>query len=389
MKQTTSLLLALALCLGLAVPALAAGGFTDVPENNWASPYVERAAQAGWVSGTGNGKYEPDQSVTYSQFAVMLSKALYPDDFAAQPAGAQWWTPACEVADKHGLFKDTDMANRSDWTAVANTPIERDEMAQMMYNALIDVGAKLPSYEEYSEAALGIGDIIDTDNYDAVAICYAVKLLSGNGSGYFNPHDPMTRAQAAVVLCNTYAYVTGNAAGLDQPVEPEQPAGKPAGALGGHYDTSKYNVPADANKDGWLTEDEVAAVIAQIMEEYPEGTPWGEDKFYRGTGWPNGGYACAAFAQMASDRIFGDLPTRVLRDVYSIRIGDVSKSTTPHWAMVRKIWWYDEDPAQGATYDIAGNVGGEIGVGIDAFGELDASVKRGGLTIWTRYPAES
>ena len=92
MKKTTSLLLALALCLGLALPALAAGAFTDVPQSNWAAPYVERAAAKGWVSGVGGGKYEPNASVTYSQFAVMLDKALYPDDFAAQPAGAKWWT---------------------------------------------------------------------------------------------------------------------------------------------------------------------------------------------------------------------------------------------------------------------------------------------------------
>ena len=492
MRKIINTVLVLTLLAGLCVPAAAAGtAFTDVPQGQWYYTWVTKAAQAGWVNGVGGGKYEPNKSVTFSQFAVMLGKALYPDDFAAQPAGAQWWTPACEVADKHGLFKDTDMAHRSDWNAVANTPIKREHMAQMMYNALVDVGAMLPTYEEYTEVSLHINDIIDCENDEAVAVCYTLKLLSGNGNGFFNPRDPMTRAQAAVVLCNIYGYVTGPdsdqpttptetrgivgvtctkvpetasdkvldvitiiktsgfQAGTKLSIEPKEDyssvimpdddtaiiegtgdatfkeirftepgtysfeiteeegtdhyrydgrtwevtvtvtgtAGAPAGALGGQYDTSVYTVPADANKDGWLTEDEVAAVIAQIMEEYPVGTPWGEDKFYRGTGWPNGGYACAAFAQMASDRIFGDLPTRVLRDVYSIRIGDVTKSTTPHWAMVRKLWWYDEDPAQGAAYDIAGNVGGEIGLGVDAFGELDASLKRGGLTIWTRYPA--
>lgn len=392
-KKMLSLALALVLCLGLAVPALAAG-FSDVPEGQWYSVWIAKAAQAGWVSGVGGGRYEPGKSVTYSQFAVMLDKALFADDLAAQPKGAQWWTPACEVAAKHGLFTDTDMANRSSWTSVANTPIEREEMAQMMYNALTGVGAKLPSYEEYTEVAMGIGDIIDTDNYDAVATCYAIKLLSGNGNGYFDPHSPMTRAQAAVVLCNIYGYVTGDVTGsTTTPNEPEKPtqpdAPRPAGALGGHYDTSVYTVPADANKDGWLTEDEVAAVIAQIMEEYPEGTPWGTEKNYYSKTWGMNGNACAAFAMMASDRIFGDLPKRAQRDAYSLRIGDVTQNRQPHWSVIRWTWWYDEDPTQGAIRTFAGNVGGEIGIGGSTYGEVDQDIKKGGLTIWTRYPVDN
>lgn len=400
-KCIVSAILAAALMVGLTVQALAATPkFDDVSADKWYYTWVTKAAQAGWVSGVGGGRYEPNKSVTYSQFAVMLDRALYADDMAAQPAGAYWWTSACEVAAKHGLFVDTDMASRSDWTAVANKPIEREQMAQMMYNALTDVGAKLPSYAEYSEVALGIADIIDCDNYDAVATCYTLKLLNGTGNGNFDPHADMTRAQAAVVLCNIYGYVTGDVTGStttpnepdvpDKPEKPTQPdVPRPAGAVGGRYDTNKYTVPADANKDGWLTEDEVAAVIAQIMEEYPEGTPWGEDKFYRGTGWPNGGYACAAFAQMASDRIFGDLPTRVLRDAYSIRIGDVTKSTTPHWNIVRAIEELPAAPEYGALYTLDGNVGGKVGTGMGSFGNWNDGIKDRWLTIYTRYPVDN
>ena len=149
----------------------------------------------------GGGKYEPGKPVTFSQFTIMLSKALYANDFATQPAGAKWWTAACEVADRHGLFKDTDMERRTDWDTVAGTSIEREQMAQMMYNALTETGAKLPSYNEYSEVVLGINDFMDVENGDAVAVCYAIKLLSGNGNGYFappRPHDQSTSGGGAV-----------------------------------------------------------------------------------------------------------------------------------------------------------------------------------------------
>ena len=328
-KQTTSLLLALALCLGICVPAFAAGAFSDVPQSGWAAPYVEQAAEKGWVSGVGGGKYEPNASVTYSQFAVMLDKALYPDDFAAQPAGAKWWTAPCEVAARHGLFADTDMENPSAWDAAANTPIEREQMAQMMYNALVDLKVELPSYEEYSEVSLGIRDIIDVDNYDAVSTCYAVKLLNGDDNGNFNAHDPMTRAQAAVVLCNVYSYINGS----DQPVEPAKPdAPRPAGAVGGQYDVTAYDVPADTNKDGWITEAEVAAVIAQLRIDYPDGSPWGSGDIWRSPALGSGS-ACAGFAFMVSDKIFGNLPAYEV-SMEETRVGDVLDNGPAHHTSV-------------------------------------------------------
>lgn len=282
MKKFLSLFLTITLCSTFYFPSFASSpSFSDVPADQWYHTWVTEAAGQGWVSGVGGGKYEPGKPVTFSQFTIMLSKALYANDFAAQPAGAKWWTAACEVADRHGLFKDTDMERRTDWDTVAGTSIEREQMAQMMYNALTETGAKLPSYNEYSEVVLGINDFMDVENGDAVAVCYAIKLLSGNGNGYFAPHAPMTRAQAAAVLCNIYGYVTGNVS----PENPDKPAvpietERPAGAVGGQYDISIYDVPADTNKDGWITEAEVQAILAQLRIEYPTGSHWGSDSHW-------------------------------------------------------------------------------------------------------------
>ena len=477
MRKIINIALALVLLAGLCVPAAAAGSaFSDVPAGNWAYSYVQRAADQGWVSGVGGGRYAPNSPVTYAQFALLLSKVLYTNDINSQPAGAQWWIAGCEVADRHGLFKGTDMERRSSWNSVANTPIEREQMAQMMYNALVDSKAKLPSYEEYSEVALGINDIIDTDNYDAVATCYTLKLLSGSG-GYFNPHDPMTRAQAAVVLCNIYDAVRGSGSdpSPEQPVGPvETPnpfhvynggkmigfqarvrnivegnpqsddeffftivpkedysgvimpddtttviegtgdatfneimftepgtysflisqeegmdnyrydgrtwevsvtvsgtAGAPAGAVGGHYDISAYDVPADANKDGWITEEEVQTVLDQLKEEYPNRSTYDPTIFWNS---PVMGYGkeCAYIAFMFSDRIFGNLP-KYATTLDSMRIGDVLKEPG-HWSMSQNnygdlteqyrsinggakgiVSWtmlsrYDEWPASGVIY---------------------------------------
>ena len=378
-KRILSAILAITLMAGLSTTAFAAGqSFTDVSSDKWYYTWVTKAAQQGWVSGVGDGRFDPEGSVTFAQFALMLDRALYPDDIDSQPAGAQWWTAACEVAAKHALFPVTDMALRDNWSAVANTPIEREQMAQMMYNALVDSKAKLPSYDEYSEVALGINDIMDVDNYDAVATCYALNLLSGNGNGLFDPRANMTRAQACVVLCNIYGYVTGDVTGgttPGQPVDPVNPVDpvdpvdpvqpdvpRPAGAVGGRYDVNSYDVPADSNKDGWITEAEVQTVLAQLRIDYPDGSPWGSSDHW----WSpalGGGNECAGFAYMVSDKIFGNLPKYEVR-IEDTRVGDVmDNGPAYHTSVVLNDYGmaiYNDTVYPEQYYTVDGNVGGKV-----------------------------
>ena len=395
-KRILSAILAITLMAGLSTTAFAAGqSFTDVSSDKWYYTWVTKAAQQGWVSGVGDGRFDPEGSVTFAQFALMLDRALYPDDIDSQPAGAQWWTAACEVAAKHALFPVTDMALRDNWSAVANTPIEREQMAQMMYNALVDSKAKLPSYDEYSEVALGINDIMDVDNYDAVATCYALNLLSGNGNGLFDPRANMTRAQACVVLCNIYGYVTGDVVGTTNPgqtVEPVVPE-RPADAVGGHYDISAYDVPADANKDGWITEAEVQAVLDQLRVEYPTGSHWGETTRYPGR--PDGkgmgpASACEGFANLVSDRIFGTLPYYTVT-LEETRVGDIMIDKQ---ANHRNIVLNDYGKAiyKGTIYPeqyyiVSGNTSGTVyWDGVERYSDWPAGV--GNTRILSRYPKE-
>lgn len=48
--------------------------FTDVAPGKWFSPYVEWAAENGIVTGTGNGKFSPDDEITREQMATILHR---------------------------------------------------------------------------------------------------------------------------------------------------------------------------------------------------------------------------------------------------------------------------------------------------------------------------
>ena len=50
--------------------------YTDVPAHHWASGYVNIASQTGIIAGYGNGKFGPDDDVTYEQAVKMIVCAL-------------------------------------------------------------------------------------------------------------------------------------------------------------------------------------------------------------------------------------------------------------------------------------------------------------------------
>ena len=73
MKQLTALLLALALCLSLSAPALAAGtGFSDVPAGHWAYDAIHYVAGKGIASGYADGTFRPNNPITRGQMAKIL-----------------------------------------------------------------------------------------------------------------------------------------------------------------------------------------------------------------------------------------------------------------------------------------------------------------------------
>ena len=49
--------------------------FTDVPDNAWYAPYVNKAYEEGIISGTGNGEFCPNDTITRQDMAVILYNA--------------------------------------------------------------------------------------------------------------------------------------------------------------------------------------------------------------------------------------------------------------------------------------------------------------------------
>ena len=71
-----SLVLALALAMGISATALAANPFSDVPAGHWAYGSITKLAAAGVVDGYGDGTYRGDRLMTRYEMAQIVARAM-------------------------------------------------------------------------------------------------------------------------------------------------------------------------------------------------------------------------------------------------------------------------------------------------------------------------
>lgn len=220
-NRILSAVLSLCLCLGLAVPAWAAGSaFPDVPSSHWSHSYVERAAEKGWVSGTGNGLYEPNKKVTVAEWYAMVTRAAYPNYFKDTGVnksmwyGNEWYGLYVAVGER--VFLDNRLPESIANPENINRPITRAEMACTVavilsgkgYTAtaaeLESVKSKMPDYATLTKDTNG------KSYYTGAATVYHFNIISGvDNSGRFDGFASMDRAQAATVLCRLMELIGG------------------------------------------------------------------------------------------------------------------------------------------------------------------------------------
>jgi len=193
-----SLFLALTLLTGSASPALAAGGYSDVPRDHWAAQSVRRAGELGLFQGVGGGRFGLGEPITRAAFVTALVRlfgweAERPQSpaFSDVPAGA-WYFSAVETAFAHDAFRLQQGRFRPE------DPITREEMAVMLVRSL-----------GYTSLAVTLGaeecpftDVSVSPGY--ITLAYDLGIVGGTGNGRFDPGSSAAREQAAAVLVRVY-----------------------------------------------------------------------------------------------------------------------------------------------------------------------------------------
>ncbi len=295
----------------MSVPALAASpSFSDVPAGHWAYSYVERAADTGWVTGIGGGKFNPDGKVTGAEWYTMVARAFYGDQIPDTADSGTWYSnkwygPYMQV----GVDNMFDAYFKADIDAVvAERPMTRTEMACVVTEVMDQLNVVVPQDTFYAVADT-IPDLdkipIEASAYTAVVRCYAMGIITGvDGKGTFNGDGLMSRAQAAVVLGRMSDLIDNGGKLPDAPqqptetTKPEQPA--------------EPSIPSVSTPAGAPTEEEVYSAIIALKAKYPDGMTWTNDNVYKIPGLLSTGElhytlnrGCAAFTLMCQDAAFG------------------------------------------------------------------------------------
>lgn len=241
MKKVLSFLLALALCAGLSIQALAAG-FSDVPPGHYAASAISECVAKGVVSGFSDGTFRPAAPVTRAQFCVMIARAFFPDDLkrseTAENKARSWFTPAVNAlyysGPYGGVITSTSFIPNEEYPvdSAMGQPISRYDMAHIAANTMLYNGLSV----EVSQFELPNG-IADRSSIPAlhesdVALCYNLGVIGGLSDGTFGGDKTVTRAQSCAIIQRIAQRLAGKTPSQpsqsSQPAQPSQPAADPS-----------------------------------------------------------------------------------------------------------------------------------------------------------------
>lgn len=145
--------------------------FYDVPQGNWAVPYIAYVSSKGIVSGYPDGSFGPDNTITYAEALTILGRIL---GYTEETIGAYWPTNYIEAASSIGLTKDLIVQTYAPINrAVAAVIIDRALFSKM--SKAVNVNAPM-LFENYGYTALEDVVVLATGKDDKSLYSDEVKL---------------------------------------------------------------------------------------------------------------------------------------------------------------------------------------------------------------------
>ena len=175
--------------------------FTDVTSDSWEKDAVNHLYQKGIISGSGDGQFHPERSVTREEFIKMVLLAL---DFEITdkithsipdaPLGS-WYDYYLQTAYNMGI-----VGGYPDGRFGVGDNILRQDMAVILCNAMEKAGKLV----DKDVLETNFSDEAEIAPYAKEKITLLVKegYISGMGDGTFSPLTSSTRAQAAQLIYN-------------------------------------------------------------------------------------------------------------------------------------------------------------------------------------------
>lgn len=176
----------------------ASANFTDVTDH-WAKAPIAFVTERGLFSGTGEGNFSPDQSMTRGMFVTVLGRLskVAPESYKTTSftdvnAGT-YYLPYIEWASEQGIVSGT-----SEATFAPDQDITREQMAVLIVNYAKMIGFKLP--QVVTENTFADNDQVAAYAKAAVAQLQQAGIFSGKDGNRFDPKATATRAEVSAVF---------------------------------------------------------------------------------------------------------------------------------------------------------------------------------------------
>ena len=170
--------------------------FSDLGGHTWAAPAVDYLYQNGVTKGVTPSSFGPEQRILRCDFVLMLCRAFGFGEtggysFADVPTNA-YYAGAVAAAKQRGVI------NGDGRNFMPNSELTRQDAMVMIYNAMKAAGWSVSS----STSILGrFPDGTAVSSYARDAVSTLVQMGAVNGdNGMLYPYNPITRAEAAVIL---------------------------------------------------------------------------------------------------------------------------------------------------------------------------------------------
>jgi subtilisin family serine protease len=174
--------------------------FADV-KNHWAKNEIEEMAAKQIINGMTESSFKPEANITRAQFVSLLARALRLEapvntiGFNDVPANA-WYKN-----DIYSAFSNQIVKGITENRFAPDDNITREQLATLLVNAYLQkTGKQLSDIMTTQEVKFTDEGGISNWARVNVRIAASLGLMSGSGSGKFNPKGLATRAEAAVAL---------------------------------------------------------------------------------------------------------------------------------------------------------------------------------------------
>lgn len=179
-------------------PTSTTAGFKDVPSTHWAYPYITELASKGIINGYDDNTFRPGNNVTREEFVKMIIGAtgmLQADakcSFTDVPENVWYYEYVASAYTKEIVQGVTDTEFG------VGTNITRQDVAVIAARILTRLTGKTPDVEEST-----LTDFATVSDYaqDSVKILNGMGIINGFDDGSFKPHNALTRAEAATIIC--------------------------------------------------------------------------------------------------------------------------------------------------------------------------------------------